>query len=271
MSMKNYKEEFDRILALVKEETPFAFSRFSDGEVTILRNKTVVLAEDHFIQGDIHGDQKVFANGYMPEEQKSFIPFLDKREYEKLTAAFKFQKNNYIKGIPGQNSLDGAQSWKFCTELYGQSDWENLTLTNVMINGNYSRFIKEMLPLFAERDIVLVANENSKLEKLPFKVKKFFPIGGNCMVNDFNLPAKVGEWIKEHAIQNHLFLFSAATLSNYLCYDLFREHDNNQYMDIGSALGPLLQLEGWKSSRTYLLAYWGNVDHPILHEEDIWN
>ena len=56
----------------------------------------------------------------------------------------------------------------------------------------------------------------------------------------------------------------------YECYDLFRRHDNNQYMDIGSSLGPLLQLEGWKSSRTYLLAYWGNVDHPVLHEEDVW-
>ena len=269
--MKNYKEEFDRLLTLVKDRTPFAFSRFSDGEVTILRNKTVVLAEDHFIQGDIHGDQKVFANGYMPEEQKSFIPFLNKREHEKLTEAFKFQKNNYIKGIPGQNSLDGGQSWKFCTDLYGPDDWENLSFANVMINGNYSRFVKEMIPLFNDRKVVLIANENSNIGELPFKLEKFFPVGSNCMVNDFYLPSKISKWIKEDNIEDHLFLFSAATLSNYLCYDLFREHDNNQYMDIGSSLGPLLQLEGWKSSRTYLLAYWGNVDHPVLHEEDIWN
>tara|TARA_R110002020_G_scaffold20838_4_gene70680 strand:+ start:1181 stop:1990 length:810 start_codon:yes stop_codon:yes gene_type:complete len=269
--MKNYKEEFDRILALVKERTPFAFSRFSDGEVTILRNKTVVLAEDYFIQGDIHGDQKVYVNSYMPEEQKSFIPFHNKREHEKLIEAFKFQKDNYIKGIPGQNSLDGGQSWKFCTELYGPNDRENLSFSNVMINGNYSRFIKEMLPLFEGKNIVLVANENSKLDKLPFKVKKFFPIGSNCMVNNFDLPKEISQWIKKNDISNNLFLFSAATLSNFLCYDLFKEHDNNQYMDIGSSLGPLLQLEGWKSSRTYLLAYWGNVDHPVLHEEDIWN
>ena len=100
--MKSYREEFDKLLTLVTERTPFAFSRFSDGEVTILRNKTVVLAEDHFIQGDIHGEQKIFANSYMPEEQKSFIPlFNNKREYEKLTEAFKFKKDNYIKGIPG--------------------------------------------------------------------------------------------------------------------------------------------------------------------------
>ena len=91
------------------------------------------------------------------------------------------------------------------------------------------------------------------------------------MVNNFDLPNEVGEWIRNNNIKDHLFLSSAATLSNYLCYDLFKEYDNNQYMDIGSSLGPLLQLEGWKSSRTYLLAYWGNVDHPVLHEEDVWN
>ena len=97
--MKNYKQEFDRLLHLVKDETPFSFSRFSDGEVTVLRNKTVVLAEDHFIQGDIHGDHKVYANSYMPEEQKSFIPSENKREHEKLVEAFKFKKKNYIKGM----------------------------------------------------------------------------------------------------------------------------------------------------------------------------
>ena len=207
----------------------------------------------------------------MPEEQKSFIPSENKVQHEKLTEAFKFKKHNYIKGIPGQNSLDGGESWKFCTELYGKDNWEDLSFCNVMINGNYSRFIKEMLPIFCEKDIVLVANKNSKLDKLPFEVKKFFPIGSNCMVNDFDLPQKISKWIKDNNISNHLFLFSAASLSNFLCYDLFKEHDNNQYMDIGSSLGPMLQLEGWKSSRTYLLAHWGNVDHPVLHEEDIWN
>ncbi len=269
--MKKYSQEFDKLLALIKSSTPFAFSRFSDGEVTVMRNKTVVLAEDHFIQGDIHGDQKVYANSYIPEEQKSFIPSQNKREHEKLIEAFKFKKDNYIKGIPGQNSLDGGASWKFCTELYGDEDNENLSFANVMINGNYSRFIKEMLPIFSSREIVLVANENSKLDKLPFEVKKFFPVGTNCMVNDFDLPEKVSAWIEDNNIKDHLFLFSAATLSNFLCYDLFKEHDNNQYIDIGSSLGPLLQLEGWKSSRTYLLAHWGNVNHPVLHEEDIWN
>ena len=121
--MKDFSKEFDKIKKLLVEGTPFAFSRFSDGEVTILRNKTVVLAEDHFIQGDIHGPNKIYANSYMPEEQKSFIPKKNLKQHCKLVDAFLFQKENYIKGIPGQNSLDGGESWKFCTEMYGAEDW----------------------------------------------------------------------------------------------------------------------------------------------------
>ena len=90
--MKNYKEEFDKLLSLVKTREPFAFSRFSDGEVTVLRNKQVVIAEDHFIQHDIHGEKKVYANSYLPEEHKSFVPSRNKREHEKLVEAFKFKK-----------------------------------------------------------------------------------------------------------------------------------------------------------------------------------
>ena len=96
--MKSYKKEFDKLLNLVKSKTPFAFSRFSDGEVTVLRNKTVVLAEDHFIQGDIHGPNKIYANSYMPEEQKSFIPEKNRKQHCKLIDAFLFKKENYPDG-----------------------------------------------------------------------------------------------------------------------------------------------------------------------------
>ena len=45
--MKNFTEEFDKIKALIVSKEPFAFSRFSDGEVTVLHNNIVVLAEDY--------------------------------------------------------------------------------------------------------------------------------------------------------------------------------------------------------------------------------
>ena len=43
--MKTFKGEFDKILSLIKSSEPFSFARFSDGEVTVLRNKPLVLGD----------------------------------------------------------------------------------------------------------------------------------------------------------------------------------------------------------------------------------
>ena len=59
--MKDFTEEFDKIKNLIVSGEPFGFSRFSDGEVTILQNNVVVLAKDYFIQGDLHGDDVKFS------------------------------------------------------------------------------------------------------------------------------------------------------------------------------------------------------------------
>ena len=69
--MKDFSAEFDKIKNLVISGKPFAFSRFSDGEVTVLQNNVVVLAKDHFILGDLHGDEVKFDGVYLPEEQNT--------------------------------------------------------------------------------------------------------------------------------------------------------------------------------------------------------
>ena len=82
---------------------------------------------------------------------------------------------------------------------------------------------------------------------------------------------KLKQYISSNNIENHLFLFAAASLSNLLCYELYKDFGKNQYMDIGSSLGPHLQLEGWKAMRTYLKTYWSNPQNPALQEVDLWS
>ena len=77
-------------------------------------------------------------------------------------------------------------------------------------------------------------------------------------------------YIKANDIKDHTFLFSAASLSNLLIYDLYKEFDNNQYIDIGSALSPLLGLKGWRGTRVYLRCYWEGERNPIIMQEDSW-
>lgn len=271
--VKNFTKEFDKFLNLIKTDEPFSFTRFSDGEVTILRNQPVVLADNYFIQGDLHGENKNFVpdGTYNKEEQKEFFP--DKHEFfrKRLLESFLFEKHNYFKGIPAQNCLDNGASWKFCVDLYNENDIDHLSFANVMINNNYKRFIREMVPEFSKKKVVLIANENSNIINLPFCLVKMFNVGSNCMVNNYYLIDEIKQWISEKNIENHLFLFSASSLSNLLGYELYKDYGNNQYLDIGSSLGPLLGLTGWRGSRHYLNVYWSNPQNPAQQEIDLWN
>ncbi len=67
--MKTFKKEFDKLLYRLKTKENFAFSRFSDGELFIMQNKKIILADNHYITGNIRG-----ANIYTEEEQKEFLP-----------------------------------------------------------------------------------------------------------------------------------------------------------------------------------------------------
>jgi len=272
--MKDFTKEFDKLLSLVSSKEPFAFSRFSDGEVTILRNKKLTLGDGFFVQADVHGENpyKVPENTYPEEERKHFDPESDSKFQKRLVESFVFKKRNYFKGIPPQNGIfDTNHSWSFCVGMYGDKDHEHLSFTNVMINDNYKRFIYEMLPVFKNKKIVLVSNENSDLSDLPFDIVKHFPIGSNCIKNNLDLVEECKVWIQENGIKNHIFLFSASSLSNILCHELYKDFDNNQYMDIGSSLGPYLRLEGWKGTRTYLHTFWSNPNNPPPQEIDVWN
>ena len=80
----------------------------------------------------------------------------------------------------------------------------------------------------------------------------------------------MSEWISKNKIENHLFLFSAASLSNLLIYELYKKFPNNIYMDIGSTLNPMLKLDGWVASRGYLRGYWMNQPDPYFFQDCEW-
>ncbi len=261
---KDFSQEFDKFLGKVKEGENFAFARFSDGELFILKNQKVVLAENYFITGDRLGQ-----GVYPAEEQKSFIPEHHKFYQQKLIDSLKFNKDGYYKGICTKSDVS-AEDFEWQLELHGSSDLEHITFANVLINNNYKRFIQEMVPLFADRDVIYVVNENANLPGLPFKVKKSFRIGSNCMINDYDKVDKVKEYIEKNNLKDHLILCSAASLSNYIIHQCYEENQNNTFLDIGSTLNPFLCLEGWKHTRGYLTHYWLNSGSPYGTQVDVW-
>ena len=263
--MKTFESEFDKLLNMLKAGENFAFSRFSDGELFMLQNKTLILAEKHYVTGDIKG-----ANIYTEEEQKEFLPERDSFYRERLIECYMHNQTNYFKGIcTGTDPHVGDENFKWMIDFH-DGDHENLTFSNLLINANYKRFIEEMVPLFVDRDILYVANKKAKIYSLPFDVKKVFEIGTNCVINDYGTAEDVRNYIEENNIENHIILCSAASLSNYVIYECFKENQNNTFIDIGSCLNPLLGLEGWVHTRGYLTHYWLDKHSPFGTQVDVW-
>jgi hypothetical protein len=99
----------------------------------------------------------------------------------------------------------------------------------------------------------LIANINSKINNLPFKVEKFYPVGFNAWVENYDLI----EEIKNEELSGKLFLFCCGPFGNILAHQLYSNNKNNIYLDIGSTLNPWLQSEGFKRDY-YCNGYFSN-------------
>ena len=83
------------------------------------------------------------------------------------------------------------------------------------------------------------------------------------MIENYNTSADVRSYLDTNNINNAVVLCSAASLSNFIIHDCFKDNPNNTFLDIGSCLNPLLDLEGWKYTRGYLTGYWLNSGSPF--------
>lgn len=265
--LKDYKKAFDFILNKIRKGENFAFTRFSDGELDILRNRHCCLYNNSFRTGDHEGH-----GVYTIEEIKEFIPSEHQFVREALMEAYAHNQDNYFKGISTSTDVHPQQKvspFEWMIDFH-KGDHPSLTFCNLLINSNYPRFVNEMIPEFMKKDIIYVVNENANLKKLPFNVKKAFTIGSNCPVRDFDLPEKIIKYIEDNNINNHIILCAAATLSNFVIHKCFLHNANNTFLDVGSCLNPLLDLEGWVYTRGYLTSFWLGSNSHYGKQVDYW-
>ena len=88
-----FKQDFKKILLKLKNSENFAFTRFSDGEICIMQNKELKLANNHVVMGETK-----YNFGYSSDDHKHFEP--DKHSFlkDKLIEAYTFKKENYFVG-----------------------------------------------------------------------------------------------------------------------------------------------------------------------------
>jgi hypothetical protein len=261
--MKNFKTDFNVLRDKLNVNENFAFTRFSDGELFVLQNKRLELNENNYIIDNTMG----YGN-YNNEEQKKFIPNEHEFYRKKLEESLQFKKQNYYKGISCKCCV-GESAFNWQIELAGGDDG-SLTWANLWNNGNYEKFIEEIIPILSKKKIIIIVNESANIKNLGFNIKKDFRVGTNCFINNYDIIEEIKFFIINNKIKNHVFLVSAASLSNLIIHQLYEFNDMNTYIDIGSTLNPMMDMEGWKGSRTYLREYWLKQPRNYLDKNCIW-
>lgn len=234
---RSFSGDFFWLLNMLKTGEPFAFSRYSDGEML-------------FMQKDKYGLDE--STGYTEEDWKDFELPRDQFYRDKLMESYYFKKTNYIKGIccrccQGQANFD----WFVANNGFDTSD---LTWSNLWVNSNYPLYMEHMYPEFGNHTINLVCHENADPSGLDFPVNKVWKVGNNAWIRDYKLVSRIADWMEETQATNQVFLFACSTLGNFLSHQLFSARDCNSYIDVGSTLNKQL---GLSLLRGYLRGYYG--------------
>lgn len=245
MNNKDFQQDFYKLLYKFKKNEHFAFTRFSDGELRIMQNTELKLAKDHnIVLGKTHQGAE-----YAPENLKHFIPEKHFFYRDKLMEAYRFKKHNYYVGLSCRCCVGNQDFQQMLNWYEGDTNSEFLTWSNLMLNNNYEKYKQEFIPEYSKKKVVVICNKNAKIENLPFTPVKDFRVGPYCFTNDYSLIQTVKEWVKDNTIKNHVFLISAASLSELLIHQLFEFNDQNTYIDIGSTLNHYLNID---TNRSYL-------------------
>jgi len=256
---KGFKEDFFEILGKLKKGEHFAFTRFSDGETCIMRNEKLVLGSEQVQVGETIHDF-----GYSEDDHKEFIPEEHAFVREALIDSFKFKKKNYFVGAGCGNCTCLIREDIPMLKELRPGDEEHWTSPNLLVNSNYPLFLNHFLPQFKKNKVVMICSKDASFDKLPFEVTKDFRVGRNCIVNDHQLEGEIRTWMEKNQIKNHVFLFSASSLSEILIHKLFEHDDENTYIDIGTTLHWHLNLG---IERDYLRGYWNNIPFPDLYKD----
>ena len=209
--MKTFKEDLFIILDLLKSKKPFSFSKYADGEYAILINQRITNCDNWT---------------FIPEEHQIY--------QKELLDSFRFNEEGYYVGI----------SCPCCVPMMHVNwmrknvgvDENHLTWANIFVNGNYENFKKYFIPEFKNHKVILVANENAKINTLPFNIEEHIKVTGTAWIDNFNLV----EELSNRNDSNKLYLFCAGPLGNMLAAKMWKHNKNNIYLDIGSTLNPWL-------------------------------
>lgn len=213
MLTKSFSGDIQFILQRLKERNHFSFSKYADGEYSVLRNEPITNCDNW-----------------------TFIPNIHQIEYQYLLSSYQYNHPDYFVGI----SCSCCQPQSHIQWMRENVGTKNVTWANLFVNSNYDFFKNEFFNEFNYWDgnVILVGNKNGMDSILPFKVDAYYPIETGGWLNPYMQIILNDMLDKAKEANNQLFLFSAGPLGNILAHRLHTINPNNTYLDIGSTINP---------------------------------
>lgn len=196
--------ELQRFKFMIEDKRPVALARFADGELAILENRDIFALEFH------HNRNQSRTRGML---------------YEAIT----YRADSYHVGISCK--CCGGDDHETLRQLSRQ-DQEHLTYSNLWVNANWDAAAK-ILARILEHSVLICSDKATKV------TKHQLAISGWSSWNDEAL---------KHVIPGAAVsrggpvLVAAGPISGWLVMQMHRINPKGQYLDIGSALDPLLGL-----------------------------
>ena len=221
MLTTSFRDDLLHLETLLDNKTPFAVTRYGDGEMYVFQGR----------------------QGRNAVQEFSF----DGQEHlqRELIESFTHKQENYFVGVPCRCCV-GEQNFKEMCKLSEKPD-DKLTWANIFVNSNFNYFKSNIVDYFGKYKVTLVAPGSPA--NLPFGVSNFYQVGYNAWVNNADVYEKLRQYIIESKASNELFLFCAGPYAKILAHKLFAEFPQNTYLDLGSVFIPEL---GLRPNRGYL-------------------
>ena len=232
MLTQNPRSDFEYLTKLIDQGTPFTFVRFSDGEIEVLRDRKLFIGDGivSWTKGEVHFSYPDF-------DRKDFTPERDQLFQNALVETAKFKAPYYFKGIPTRHNK-AVEDRDFMVALNGDS-LENLTFSDLLINGNFRIFRNYFDHVLSKRQKVIVFGNFRMQPSLVNNSWTLVPVQDNFIPDYEHVVGQALSSLSELPLGS-LVLSSASSLTNIVGRRLRESRPDITFIDIGTSLHDLM-------------------------------
>lgn len=211
--MTQFESDFQKYTELIKSKKPFAYARYADGEVLLMKGETVGY------------NSQAYAVDRWSSLNRSV------KVSEGLLESLKHEEENYHYAISSHS--DSIDDYNYLKSKIKNS---NITFANLWINSNYSK-MKEFYKSLID-PVYVICNYRANSQVFPFPVIEMFPFPDDCVNYWENEGDTYLEQLLDYVVQvqKGTFFISAGPVSEILIDKMYTSNPDNQYIDVGSSM-----------------------------------